>query len=97
VVGGAGIYPTDGLPEGTCELVKMYLLPEYRRKGIGRALIEQCIAFAKENGFNQVYLETMPEFKRAVSIYNKLGFIKLPRSLGNTGHFGCDIWMVKSI
>jgi putative acetyltransferase len=97
VVGGAGIYPTDGLPEGTCELVKMYLLPEYRRKGIGRALIEQCIAFAKENGFNQVYLETMPELKRAVSIYNKLGFIKLPRSLGNTGHFGCDIWMVKSI
>jgi putative acetyltransferase len=97
VVGGAGIYPTDGLPEGTCELVKMYLLPEYRGKGIGKALIEQCITFAKVNGFSQVYLETMPELKRAVTIYNTLGFIQLPCSLGNTGHFGCDIWMVKSI
>jgi putative acetyltransferase len=27
VVGGCGIFPTDGLPSDTCELVKMYLLP----------------------------------------------------------------------
>src|ERR1700733_14839352 len=34
VVGGAGIYPTDALPQDTCELVKMYLLPKARGKGI---------------------------------------------------------------
>src|SRR5690242_16082824 len=35
VVGGAGIYPTDGLDTDTCELVKMYLLPHARGIGLG--------------------------------------------------------------
>ncbi|MFN3939078.1 MAG: GNAT family N-acetyltransferase, partial [Chitinophagales bacterium] len=30
IAGGGGIYPTDGLPPNTCELVKMYLLPHAR-------------------------------------------------------------------
>src|SRR5690349_18039067 len=30
ILGGGGIFPTAGLPEDTCELVKMYLLPEAR-------------------------------------------------------------------
>ncbi len=46
IVGGGGIYPTDGLPNDTCELVKMYLLPQARGTGLGRTLIEKCIAFA---------------------------------------------------
>ena len=41
VVGGGGIYPSPGLPEGTCELVKMYLLPEARGIGLGSALIQK--------------------------------------------------------
>ena len=50
VVGGGGIYPTDGLPADTCELVKMYLLPEARGFGLGRTLIEKNLSFAKETG-----------------------------------------------
>lgn len=30
IMGGAGIYPSDGLPQDTCELVKMYLVPSAR-------------------------------------------------------------------
>lgn len=59
VVGGGGIYPTEGLPADTCELVKMYLLPEARGTGLGRTLIEKCIAGAKELGYRHIYLETM--------------------------------------
>src|SRR5687768_13230648 len=55
MIGGAGIYPTEGLPAGTCELVKMYLLPEARGLGLGRALIEKCLATAKDLGYWQVY------------------------------------------
>src|ERR1700689_4400956 len=40
IVGGSGVYPTEGLPEGCCELVKLYLLPEARGKGYGKQLIE---------------------------------------------------------
>ena len=95
VLGGAGIFPSKALPEGTCELVKMYLVPEIRGHGLGGRLIALCLAKAKENGFSKVYIETMPELRRAMSIYEKFGFRYLEGPLGNTGHFGCAIWMLK--
>src|SRR4051812_23866699 len=49
IVGGGGIYPTDGLPGGVCELVKMWLLPEARGLGLGRSMIEKCLQQAKES------------------------------------------------
>lgn len=97
LVGGGGIYPTNGLPENTCELVKMYLLPEARGKGIGRALIEKCLETAKETGYTQCYLETMPELKDALYIYAKNGFRYLNGPLGNSGHHGCTLWMLKDL
>jgi putative acetyltransferase len=97
VVGGGGIFPTSGLPDDTCELVKMYLNKDYRGKGIGRMLIKQCIATAKEAGFKKIYLETMPELKLALNVYEKFGFSYLSNPLGNSGHFGCDLWMIKEL
>ena len=97
ILGGAGIFPSPGLPEDTCELVKMYLLPEGRGIGLGKKLIEKCIATAKEKGFRFMYLETMPELKQALKTYEKFGFHYLDGPMGNTGHFGCDRWMLKEI
>ena len=97
VVGGAGIYPTENLPADTCELVKMYLLPEARGHGLGRTLIEKCIEAAAENGFKKIYLETMPELKQALSVYEKFGFEYLKGPMGNSGHTGCSLWMLKSL
>ena len=97
IVGGGGIYPTDGLPPDTCELVKMYLLPEARGFGLGRTLIEKCIEAAAENGFKKIYLETMPELKQALSVYEKFGFEYLNGPIGNSGHTGCSLWMLKKI
>ena len=95
IMGGGGIYPTEDLPQNTCELVKMYLLPEGRGMGVGRLLMEQCLETAKLNGFEQVYLETLPELKQAVQIYKKFGFECLSAPLGNSKHFGCGLWMLK--
>jgi putative acetyltransferase len=97
IVGGGGIYPTDGLPPDTCELVKMYLLPEARGLGLGRTLIEKCIEEAAENGFKKIYLETMPELKQALSVYEKFGFEYLKGPMGNSGHTGCSLWMLKDL
>ncbi len=96
VIGGAGIFPSNGLPEGTCELVKMYLSPAARGIGLGRMMINKCIDIAVEKGFTAMYLETMPELKKAVSIYEKFGFVSLNGPMGNTGHTGCEIWMLKT-
>jgi putative acetyltransferase len=97
IMGGGGIYPTEGLPEKTCELVKMYLLPEARGKGLGRSIIEKCLQSAAENGFEHIYLETMPELKQALKVYEIFGFDYLSKPLGNSGHFGCELWMIKNL
>jgi putative acetyltransferase len=97
IIGGGGIYPTDGLPEATCELVKMYLLPEARGIGLGRTLIEKCLETAREKGFHQVYLETLDELHLALKIYAKFGFEYLKAPMGNTKHFGCGLWMLKKL
>lgn len=97
IVGGGGIFPTDGLPADTCELVKMYLLPEGRGTGLGRTLIEKSLAFAKEAGYKQVYLESMPELKQALKVYTKFGFEYLKAPMGNSGHTGCSLWMLRQV
>lgn len=97
VVGGGGIYPTTHLPDDTCELVKMYLKPEARNLGLGSKLIKKCLDFAKEAGYKQVYIETMPELQKAVDLYQKFGFDHLDGPMGFTEHFGCSIWMLKKL
>jgi len=97
VVGGAGIFPTDNLPEGTCELVKLYLHKDARGTGLGKQLLNTAMQWAKENGYTQVYLESMPELSKAVTIYENVGFKRIHQPLGNSGHCGCDIWMVKNL
>ena len=97
IIGGSGIYPSPGLPEDTCELVKMYLIPEARGFGLGKHLIEKCLLAAKNFGYEKIYLETMPELKQALKVYEKFGFKYLNGPMGNTGHYGCDKWMLKEI
>ena len=97
IIGGCGAYPTPGLPEGCAELVKFYLSASQRGKGIGWQLMEKTFGSAKKNGFRQMYLESLPELTRAISLYEKAGFKFIPGPLGNSGHFGCNIWMLKDL
>ena len=97
ILGGCGIFPTEALPEKTCELVKLYLDKNARGTGLGKKLLLKAMDWAKVNGYDQVYLESMPELSKAVSIYEKVGFEKLNQALGNSGHCGCDIWMLKKL
>lgn len=97
IIGGGGIYPTENLSEGTCELVKLYLAPTARGKGIGRSLLEKSLAAAKMMGYKKIYLETMPELIIAIPLYEKFGFTYLTAAQGNSGHCGCDIWMIKEL
>jgi putative acetyltransferase len=97
LVGGGGIFPSPGLPKDTCELVKMYLFPEVRGIGLGKKIIAECIEFARTNGYQNIYIETMPELKQAMKTYEKFGFRYLDGPLGNTGHFGCELWMLLNL
>lgn len=97
LLGCCGIYPTEDLPEACAELVKFYLSAAARGKGIGKKLFTRCLESARELGYRQVYLESLPEFSTAVGMYQKLGFRLLNAPLGNSGHTGCTIWMLKEL
>ena len=97
LLGGCGIYPTDGLPEKHAELVKLYLSPASRGRGIAKHLLEQTYQVAKETGYTHLYLESFPQLESAVSLYLKNGFSHLDQAMGNSGHHACTIWMLKEL
>ena len=97
IAGGAGYFPTKGLRSNTCELVKMYLSKKFRRNGYGQILLSGCIEEAKKEGFEKMYLESMPELVNAIAMYKKNGFIHISKPLGSSGHTGCDMWMIRDL
>ncbi|QRM90919.1 GNAT family N-acetyltransferase [Lacinutrix sp. WUR7] len=97
VFGGAGIQPLKDFETEVCEIQKMYFAPEVRGKGIGKPLFEKCMEAAKAFGYKQCYLETIPNLKAAIHIYETFGFKHLEAPLGNTGHNACGIWMLKNL
>jgi len=96
-VGCCGLFPTVGLSENCVELVKFYLMKEYRDQGIGKELFSTCMEHAKQFGYKQIYIESLPEFASAVRIYDCHGFTQLQEPLGNSGHTGCTLWMIKEL
>jgi len=94
LIGGAGIAPLENGPEDVAELQKMYFLPQARGTGMGSKMMDTCLAFAKAEGFERCYLETMPYMEAAQKLYRKSGFNYLDAPMGNTGHNSCPVWMI---
>jgi GNAT superfamily N-acetyltransferase len=70
----AGCVALRPLDAWTCEMKRMYVKPEYRAKGIGRALGEQIIREAKSKGYHMMRLDTANTMKAAQVLYSLLGF-----------------------
>jgi len=76
-VGGDRIVGTVALQprtEGVAELRKMYLRPEVRGRGLGRALLQAALGEARRRGFRRLVLETAEALKDAVRLYERNGF-----------------------
>ena len=83
--------------ENICELQKMYFAPEARGKGLGSKMMKICLDKAKEFGYEKCYLETLPYMEGARKLYTKVGFKSLDKPLGDTGHYSCNMWMLKKL
>jgi GNAT superfamily N-acetyltransferase len=97
IMGGCGYYPTEGLPEGHAELIKFYLSPTIRSRGYGTHLFTLVIDEARKAGYTHLYIESFPEFSKAVSMYERHGFVALPARLGHSGHKAANVFMLKSL
>ena len=97
ILGGAGISPLRDGDVNICELQKMYFHKTLRGRGIGQKLIEICLDFANESGFEKCYIETMPNMVNAQKLYLNKGFKYINGPLGNTGHNACPVWMLKKL
>ena len=75
----------------------MYFLPEARGIGLGSEMMEICLRKAKEFGFEKCYLETLPYMEEARKLYRKVGFTDLEAPMGDTGHYSCNLWMLKDL
>lgn len=97
VEGGGGLKPLIANNKDICEIQKMYFSAKLRGQGYGKKLFLKCLEQAKNSGFKQCYLETIPELKEAIHIYETYGFTHLKAPLGDTGHYNCGVWMIKDI
>lgn len=97
VKGCGGIAPLIGGDDDTCELRKMYFLPELRGLGAGNALMQTCIGKARAFGYERIYLETLTGMDAAKKLYRMSGFEPIKAPLGRTGHFSCDSYFVRKL
>lgn len=92
ILGGGGIAPLAGGDDNTCELKKMYFLPEGRGKGLGQAVLIECLKAAESLGYKFCYLETFNTMTSAMKLYERNSFKRIQGPCGNTGHFSCDVF-----
>ena len=74
-LGCVGLRPTA--PDGCCEMKRLYVSPQGRGLGLGRALVDAVIAAAVRIGYREIRLDTLPTMDEAQSLYEKLGFVRI--------------------
>jgi ribosomal protein S18 acetylase RimI-like enzyme len=74
VVGWADVFPSWADAISHCGQLGMGVVAEYRGQGIGRRLIDQCIAKAWQRGITRIELEVRTDNERAIHLYERVGF-----------------------
>ena len=70
----AGCVALRRLDVRRCELKRLYVRPKFRGRGIGRALTEEMIRAARELGYREMLLDTLPFLESALHMYRGMGF-----------------------
>ena len=64
---------------GRCELKRLYVRPAFRGRGLGRGLTDRIIAAARESGYQEMLLDTLPFLQSAQRIYRAAGFREIEK------------------
>ena len=73
----AGCVALKPVDSETCELKRFYVKPEFRGLGLGVMLLGKAITYAKNLGYSEIVLSTLPVMENAVSLYESCGFVEI--------------------
>jgi ribosomal protein S18 acetylase RimI-like enzyme len=71
--GCVGLRPLDA--DGCCEMKRLYVSPEGRGCGLGKALVEAVVTEAERIGYCEMRLDTLPSMTEAIALYRASGFV----------------------
>lgn len=69
---------TQNWPEGWASIRLLGVLQEYRNRGVGQALMEECILRCRKDGISELGLHTTEAMGTAKRLYERLGFVRVP-------------------
>lgn len=78
-----GVVCLQPLAEGICEMKRMWADPACRGRGIGRRLAEAIVRTGRERGYRLMRLDTLSRLTSAVSLYENMGFRRIPAYYNN--------------
>lgn len=74
----AGCIGLRKLDEENCEMKRLYVRPDFRRRNIGGYLVKKILEDAREIGYAHVLLDTLPFLETAIRMYKQYGFYEIP-------------------
>lgn len=91
--------PNPLLLEGgaALEIARIYAVQKSIGKGVGRALMQQCIATAREKGVHVIWLGVWEKNAKAIAFYTKWGFEKFSEHVFMVGDDPQTDWLMKKM
>jgi GNAT superfamily N-acetyltransferase len=71
------------LPDGTCELKRMYVAPSVRGRGVARGLLHELEQIARQRGYEVARLDTGPKQPHAQALFESAGYVAIENFNGN--------------